>query len=222
MKKVVIKLSGKFVSPLDSPLVKEYAQVLDRLHEDNYKVVVVVGGGSVARKYIQEAPPSKALQDFVGIEASRLNALLLSLHMKHAIKKVPRSVNEIVELLSYDKVVVMGGLQPGQSTNAVSLIVAELIDADIVINATTVDAVYDKPPWMEGAKRLERVSYDELIELLEKGSWSQEPGRYELFDYLSLQIAKRSSIPIAVVYGGNAENVLKAVKESVYGTLVSD
>lgn len=219
--KVVIKISGKFISPLDSPKVKDYATILDGLYSRNHKIAVVVGGGKIARLYIDQAPDSQGIKDFIGIEASRLNALLLALHMKHSYKKVPKSLNEVVELLSTEKVVVCGGLQPGQSTNAVSLTLAELLRADLVVNATTVDAIYDRPPHLPGAKKFERIGYDELWEILSKETWLQEPGRYELFDMLSLQLAKRSKIPIAVVNGSKPENVLKAIEEGVYGTLVT-
>ncbi|UXD21928.1 uridylate kinase [Ignicoccus pacificus DSM 13166] len=221
MKKVVIKISGKFISPLDEPLVKEYAKIIDELYERGYNMAVVVGGGSTARKYIEHAPESKSLKDFIGIEAARLNALLLSLHVKNAIKKVPKSVNEVLELMSSGKVVIAGGMQPGQSTNAVSLVLAELMNADMVVNATTVDAIYTEPPNSPGAKKLSKVSYDEVKRILESSGWKQEPGRYELFDALSLEIAKRSNIPIAVVYGGDPSNVRRAIVEGICGTLVT-
>jgi uridylate kinase len=126
-----------------------------------------------------------------------------------------------VELISYGKPFVVGGLQPGQSTNAVSLIVAELMDADVVVNATTVDGVYTKPPTHPGARKLKVVSYDRLKQILENSEWKQEPGRYELFDSLSLEIAKRSSIPIVIVHGKDPSNVLRAILEGKYGTFIT-
>jgi len=217
--KVVVKISGKYVSPYDKPLIKEYSRVIESLSR-KHQIAVVVGGGSVARAYIDLAPPSKALRDIVGIEASRLNAFLLASHIPSAKKKVPRSSEEFLELWDGKSVVVLGGLQPGQSTNAVSLVVAELIGADMVVNATTVDAVYDRPPNKPEARRIKEIRAEELAKLLEREGWSNEPGRYELIDLVALQLIKRSKIPVAVVYGAEPERVYEAVELKKWGTLI--
>jgi len=217
--KLVLKISGKFLSPYDKPLVREYASVVEELAKE-HEVAVVVGGGSVARKYIELGSSSKALRDVLGIEVARLNAFLLASHIPKAKKKVPRSAEEFLELWDGERVVVLGGFQPGQSTNAVSLIVAELIGADLVINATTVDAVYDKPPNEPGAKKIKEIKAKELMKLLESEGWSNEPGRYELMDFLALQIISRSKIPVAIVPGWDPRSVLRAVRNKEWGTLV--
>ncbi len=219
MERVVLKVSGKFVCPFDNPLVAEYASLI-RETSDKVRLVVVVGGGTAARKYIQFAN-GKSWQDLVGIEIARVNAELLISHLGDlAYPKVPRSVEEFLQAYATDKVVVMGGLQPGQSTNAVSLIVAELINAKRVVNATTVDGVYDRNPKEPGARKLRRVTVDELIRILESEGWRQEPGRYELADRLSLEIAKRSSIPIYVVYGGDVGKVKEAILGKYFDSVI--
>ena len=219
MEKVILKVSGKFVCPFDSPLIEEYAKMIKDL-SSQVRLTVVVGGGSAAREYIKWAK-GKGWQDLVGIEIARVNAELLISHLGDlAFPKVPRSVEEFLQAYASGKVVVMGGLQPGQSTNAVSLIVAELIGARRVVNATTIDGVYDRDPRRPGAKKLERVTVDELIRILESEGWRQEPGRYELADRLSLEIAKRSHIPIYVVYGGDLEKVRRAVLGEVYDSVI--
>jgi len=219
LKTLVLKISGKFVSPYDTPLVEGYAKTLEALRR-KYKLAVVVGGGSVARKYIELAPPSKGLKDLIGIEVSRLNALLLSMHTPSAKKVIPKSASEVLELWDGEDILIVGGLQPGQSTNAVALVVAELVGADLVVNATTVDAVYDKPPSQPGAKRIEKIKARELQRLLESFDWKNEPGRYELMDSIALQIAERSKIPIAVIYGGEPERIPSIVEEEAWGTLI--
>ena len=214
-----MKISGKYVCPYDHPLIEEYARVIESLSKE-HEVVVVTGGGSAARKYIEKAPNSKAIKDIVGIRVARLNAFLLASHIPSAKKVVPRNADEFVEAWDGKSVVVLGGFQPGQSTNAVSLIVAEIIGAELVVNATTVDAVYDKPPSEPGAKRIEKIRADELMKLLQSEGWSNEPGRYELMDSLALQIVKRSGIPVAVVPGWNPEAVVDAIERKKWGTLI--
>ncbi len=216
---VVIKISGKFVSPLDTPKIKEYSEVLNELIEKGLVKGIVVGGGTVARKYISLLSNNKALQDFLGIEVARLNASLLALNIKKSCLPVPNSIDQVLGCLSKELIPVLGGLQPGQSTNAVSLILAEITGSKLVINATTVDAVYDRPPHKPGAKRLKEVTAEELKKILSL-KWHNEPGRYELMDDLALSIASRSKIKIAIINGSKPENVKRAVIEGVYGTLI--
>ena len=219
MKTLVLKISGKFVSPYDQPLVRRYANVIEQLSKE-YKLAVVVGGGSIARRYIELAPESKGIKDLVGIEVSRLNALLLALHTPSAVKSVPKDPSEVLKLWDGERVLITGGLQPGQSTNAVAMVVAELIGADMVINASVVDAVYDRPPDKEGAKRIEKIRAEELMRLLSKEGWKNEPGAYELMDFTALQLLTRSEIPVAIVYGGEPERLPKIIKERAWGTLI--
>ncbi len=216
---VVVKISGKFVSPLDEPKIEGYSKVLNELIEKGLIKGIVVGGGTVARKYISLAPENKALRDFLGIEASRLNATLLALNIKKSCIPIPNSIEQVLSCINRGSIPVLGGLQPGQSTNAVALILAEITESKLVVNATTVDAVYDKPPHEPGAKRLKEVSVDKLKEIL-SSEWHNEPGRYELMDDLALSIAKRSKIKIAIVNGKEPENVMRAITEGIYGTLV--
>ncbi|WP_075050663.1 UMP kinase [Ignicoccus islandicus] len=222
--KVVVKISGKFISPIDKPLVREYAKTLDQIIEEGHELFVVVGGGSIARKYIDLVNSNNFLKDLIGIEASRLNARALAYTMKHSIKRIPESIDDLLKLysLNFRKAIISGGLQPGQSTNAVSLLIAELVGAELVVNATTVDALYDKPPSDPTAKKLLKVSYDEALRILSSTQWKQEPGRYELFDLLSLHIAKRSKIPIAIVNGSDPLNVYNAIVKGYYGSLITN
>ncbi len=200
-------------------MVEGYARIIEELGR-RVKLIVVVGGGSVAREYIKYAR-GKGWQDVVGIELARVNAQLLISHLGElAYPKVPRSVDEFLEAHAAGRVVVLGGLQPGQSTNAVSLVVAELVGASRVVNATTIDGVYDRDPRDPAAKKLERVRVDELTKILEGEGWKQEPGRYELADRLSLEIAKRSKIPIYIVYGGDLERVRRAVLGEYYDSVI--
>ena len=220
--RVVVKISGKFISPLDKPMIKEYAEVLDKLIEEGNSVLTVVGGGSVARRYIELVSGNKFLKDLIGIEVSRVNAQLLAFSMRRSVKKIPRNLDELLELYSLHskEAILSGGLQPGQSTNAVALLIAEMIGAELVVNATTVDGLYDKPPSEPGARKLDVVSYEDAIKILSSSKWEQEPGKYELLDMLSLEIAKRSGIPIAIVNGSNPYNVYNAIAKGLYGTLI--
>lgn len=219
--KVLIKVSGKIINPDNPGLVKDYADVIRELTMRGYGVVVVVGGGTYARKYVECARImglSEARADMVGIEISRVNALLLAYMLGDvAYTPIPRSVEEVEKAWSSGKVVVLGGLQPGQSTAGTAAVVAELLGIKLVLYATDVDGVYDRDPKrFPDAKKFDRITVDELMKVM---SQRYEAGGYELLDPVAIGIVKRSSIEIVVFNGFKPRNIIKALDKSI-GTLI--
>ncbi len=191
--------------------------------DEGYRFAVVVGGGRRARDYIElgrRLGLSEGQLDAVGIEVSRVNAALLAFALgPRAYLPIPRSIDEFLRAWTSGKVVVLGGLQPGQSTNAVAAIVAEMTNADLILNATDVDGIYDSNPKMNPqARLLKEVHIGELEEML---SDKELAGYYELFDRVGLNIVKRSKIPLVFLSIYNTENIRRAVNgEEFVGTRI--
>jgi len=207
--RVVLKLTGKIFETGNESALLEIIETL-RKKALTDRIVVVTGGGKTARKYVELGKglsASNAWLDLLGMEASRLNALLLAASLGElAYTPIPRSVDEVLQGLSTGKIVVLGGLQPGQSTNAVSAMVAELVMADLLINATNVDGVYDKDPnKYPDAKPLEEVSIQQLAEMLRYQDF--RPGHYELLDAVALKIIARSRIRLVFVNAFKPERI---------------
>ncbi|RLI59754.1 MAG: UMP kinase [Candidatus Asgardarchaeum californiense] len=224
--KIVIKIGGSLIQPgeeIDLELVSKYAEIIRRLKREGHQLVIVVGGGVIARKYIEamrklEAPES--ICDLLGIKITRLNAyILISAVGDDVYPKVPESLEEAISVFSMGKIVVMGGLQPGQSTNAVAALLAESIRADILVNATTVDGVYTAPPETPGAKKLAQVTTEQLMEIM-RSSTEFKAGEYRLFDPLAILIVRRAKLLVKIVDGRNPQNVLKAIKGEKVGTTI--
>ncbi len=214
IRKVVVKITGKVFDDEAPEALLGIAGIVKRKSEEGYRFALVTGGGRRAREYIElgrRLGLSEGVLDVVGIEASRVNALLLASLLGHrAYLPVPRSVDELLRAWSSGRVVVAGGLQPGQSTNAVAAVVAELVGADVLVNATDVDGVYDSDPRLNpGARLLREVRAEDLEVLL---SSRELAGRYELFDRVALSVVRRSRIPLAFVNAFRAEEVLKAIE----------
>jgi uridylate kinase len=220
--RVLLKISGKIINPENAELIGRYALVVSKLVDEGYRVAVVVGGGPYARSYIKCARAlglSNAQADMVGIEVSRVNALLLAYALgERAYVPIPRNIEEVEEAWSTRKVVVVGGLQPGQSTAAVAAIVAETLGIKRILYATDVEGVYDRDPRkFPNVKKLDSITVDELAKVL---SQKFEAGGYELLDPLAMQVVKRSCIEVIVFNGYNIENVMKAARGEVVGTLI--
>jgi uridylate kinase len=213
-KKVVIKLSGSiFGSGAKSKSIKDYGMMITELNK-HIQPVVITGGGNIARHYIDLARgfgSDEASLDLLGIEVSRLNAKLL-LHSVggRVYPKVPTNLEEVSIAAVTDEPVILGGLHPGQSTNATSALVAEKVKAQLFVNATDVNGIYDSDPNINRhAKAFKKITVDKCIEVLGKNS--SMAGKYDLMDMVALKIIERSRIP-TVILRASVTNIIKAIK----------
>ena len=216
-----MKLGGfAFSGEGQHPLVEEYVKLFKAL-VGQYRLVVVTGGGEIARYYIRAAREMhvpESLCDHLGILVSRLNARLLVDGLgEYAFPEVPTTIDELKHYFASGKIVAMGGLTPGHSTNAVAAIAAETIAADLFVNATDVDGVYTADPSKDPeARKLDEVTIDELSEILSKTGMGA--GEYDLMDLLAVRIIRRSRIPTVILNGRTPENVQRALQNERTGT----
>ena len=223
--KIAVKLGG-FSFPLELSVeeIKKYGEMFSKLKRDGNKLIVVTGGGKNARKYIEASRKlgaNEALCDQIGILVTRLNARLLITSMgDDAYPKVPETIEDLRHYFESGKVIVMGGLQPGHSTNAVTALAAESIGASVLINVTNVDGVYTADPKKDPkAKKFDEISTDKLLSLISGEEVSA--GSYELLDPVSVRIIERSHIPTWIVSGEDPENILKILKGKHVGTKIT-
>lgn len=221
--KAVLKLGGfAFNSESSGENLRDYARVIREFSKKN-RLVVVTGGGSIARKYITAARAlgaSEFVCDQIGIHVSRLNARLLAagLH-ESAYPKIPESPESMVESMRSDSIIVMGGLQPGQSTNAVAALAAEAMRADLLVNATGVDGVYTADPRKDpNARKMYKVTPEELATILATQGF--RAGEYDLMDPLAIRIIERSKIPAVIVNGRVPSNIKRALHGKRIGTRI--
>ncbi|HEU5446017.1 MAG TPA: UMP kinase [Nitrososphaeraceae archaeon] len=199
---LVIKLSGSvFNFKTTSRSLKEYAQVLLDI-QTKVQPVVVSGGGIIARNYVNLARSlgsDESSLDEMGIEISRLNAMLLSAALGDSVYPViPSNLEEISIACQSGKIIVSGGLHPGQSTNATAALICEKIKADRFLNATDVDGIYDSDPKKNTkAKMFKEITIKKCLDLL--NNESTQAGNYELMDIVAMKVIERSKIPTYVI-----------------------
>ncbi len=150
---------------------------------------------------------SEAVCDLIGIALSRVNArLLISALSSAAFQDIPHDYQEAETAMSSRKVVVMGGVAPGQTTDAVSAILSEYVQTDLLIIATSVDGVYTADPNIDkSAVKLDEVTPAELVKIVM--SQEMKAGAKTVIDPLAAKIIERSKIS-AVVIDGRAPRVL--------------
>ncbi|MEB3756658.1 MAG: UMP kinase [Desulfurococcales archaeon] len=221
--KIVVKISGKYFTPIDPIYAEELSKVLKEIQSQGNRIAIVVGGGRTARDYIKplrELGVNEGHLDLLGIRASRLNAYALALLLGDlAYPEIPGSIEQFLEYWATGRIVVAGGFQPGQSTNAVSALIAEAITADTLYNMTNVDGVYtDDPKRNPNAVKLDELTISELKNIL--GRKSANAGTYELFDRLSLDIIERSKIKVVVLDGSDPKNLIRHLGGEKIGTVI--
>jgi len=220
---LVYSLGGSILAGRDAESLKDYAAALKALAAE-HQVFVVVGGGKIAREYIEKAralAASEAFCDLIGIGATRLNsALLIAALGEAAPQEIPESYAAAARLAGKGKIVVLGGMAPGQTTDAVAALLAEYVCADRLIVATSVDGVYSADPGVDPkAVKFDKMTHHDLVRL--SMETEMKAGSRSPVDPLAAKIGERSSIPTVVVNGGDVENLKKAAEGGHSGTEIS-
>ena len=201
---------------------KEYAKLLKEQSEE-HEIFVVVGGGKPAREYIgvvRDLGAGEAKCDDIGIEVTRVNAKLMLLALGDAAyQKVPHNFQEALEYSATGKIVVMGGTEPAHSTDAVSAILAEYVQADLLVNLTAVDGLYTKDPKKyDDAELIEEITASDMMEII--GGNEVKAGTYEFIDMTAIQMIKRSNLETVIANGNEPQNLIRAIKGEKIGTRV--
>jgi len=220
-KKIVIKLSGSIFGMDNVKVLKDYASFLVKISKI-CQPIVIAGGGNIARHYISHARSSGADEstlDELGIEISRLNAKLLIYTLKNkAYSHPPTTLQEVRHAVDDGLIVVTGGLHPGQSTNGTAALIAEKIKAELFLNATDVDGVYDMDPnKYKRAKKFKRIELKNLKNMLVHQD--SVAGGYDLMDIVALKIIERSKINTQIIKA-DIKIIEKAIKGANVGTKI--
>jgi uridylate kinase len=222
--RVVIRVGGSVVgSPLNASLIGRYVDLLKKLREEEHEVVAVVGGGSLAREFIRVATDLGLMEterDWAAIYVSRLFARLFVLCLdKASCGNVSLTLSDAVDCLKHGNVVVMGGLRPGMTTDAVAALVGERVKADLLVKASNVDGIFSKDPKrFPDAKKLDELGFDDLERLFEEDR--HRAGIHQILDPEAVKILRRIRLRTVVVNGFDVKNVLSVVKGKRVGTVI--
>jgi uridylate kinase len=214
--RIVIKLSGSiFNFETNFKILNDYVNLIKKINEV-YQPIIITGGGKIARFYINLARSlgfDESGLDLIGIQVSHLNAkLLISGLGDLCFPLTPQNLDEISTAVLTNKIVITGGLYPGQSTNATSALIAEKIKALKFYNATDVDGIFNYDPRINpNAKMYESIGVKECISILKLEN--SMAGTYDLMDLISLKVIERSSLP-TVVFKSSVENISKIIMEN--------
>ncbi|KXA92885.1 hypothetical protein AKJ64_01960 [candidate division MSBL1 archaeon SCGC-AAA259E17] len=224
--RITICFGGSTFNPeeLEVETLKEIAEALKELKKENHEILVVTGGGYTSRYYIEAGEelgiPHKDL-DQIGIAATRLNARLLNSVLGDlATEDVPRNFEKAIRTMLRNKIPVMGGTQPGHTTDAVAAELAETSNSDLLIFISDVDGIYTSDPKKnEGAEKIYQMTTSELSDLMSKMKF--EPGMNAIIDPLATEILQGMKIKTLVIGKNEINRLPQIVKGSTHsGTVV--
>jgi uridylate kinase len=226
MTRLVIRIGGSVVaSPVNIDLMSKYADLIRQIKLQGHEIAVILGGGYLAREFIGFAKNlnlEPAAQDRIAISVSRLYAQLFMEKLGDlGCGKVATTLDEAAECFSQGKIVVMGGLKPGHTTDTVGALVAERLAADLLVKGTDQEGVYTKDPrkFPNDAVKLDMLSFDDLSQVLECSE--HKVGIHQVLDSMAIDILKRNHVKLVIFNGFKPENLLLAADGKPVGTMIS-
>ena len=227
-KRVLLKLSGEALAGekgfgINNEVVNDIAAGIKKLREIDIEVAVVVGGGNFWRGRTSEGM-DRTTADYIGMLATVMNSMALqdalenigvetrvqtAIEMRQVAEPYIR--RRAVRHLEKDRVVIFGAGtgNPYFSTDTTAALRAAEMEAEVILLAKNVDAVYDKDPKVHAdAKKFEELSY---IEVLQK--------ELKVMDSTATSLCMDNNIPIKV-FELSTENIIRAVMGENIGTIV--
>lgn len=223
---IVLSLGGSMVNTENGTDKNYIAKIKEIIVKNDNKFGIVVGGGFGARKVakkMREKGKSEFECDEAAIKITWKNAQAVAdAFGEMAYPKTIKDFKKARKEAANFKVVVMGGTIPGVTTDTDSVLLAEALHATRMVNISNTPAIYDSNPKENpNAKKFDKMTYDELIELAVKSD-KRTAGTNFVFDLLACKLIARSKIETHFVSGKNLEDVKNAIEGNVHsGTVVS-
>jgi len=225
MNRIVISIGGSILltGQDDVQYLKDLSDLL-KYYRSRVDLSVVVGGGRLAREYIgfgRQLGMDEAYLDELGIRATRLNAMLLISAMGDGVNQRPyTTVNSALEEIDIYNPIIMGGTVPGQTTDTVAAQLAKRTGANILVNATAVDGVYEADPKKHPeAKRFETLSFLQLMDIV--GDSLEQAGTNIVIDPVAAKVIAEAEIKTYVLNGRDLGTLSQALSgEDFKGTII--
>ena len=223
---VVVSVGGSVLltGDDDAGYLDRLAALLRRFGE-RCPLAVTTGGGRTAREYIglgRHLGLTEVELDELGIDVTRLHARLLAARIGSPTPAhPPTTLREVVQELGRASPVVLGGTEPGHTTDAVAALLAVRLRAARVVNATNVDGLYDQDPKSDPhAQRIDTISWADFRARVHTTA-TGAAGENFLFDRLGADSLARAKIPLAIVHGRDLVTLEAAMRgRAFHGTRV--
>ena len=228
-KRIMLKVSGEALSGkgmgIDQGILSEISERIKQAWEMGIEIGIVVGGGNFWRGR-SSTGMDRTTADHMGMLATVINSLALQDALEF--RGEPTRVQTALEMprvaetyirrravrhLEKKRVVIFacGIGNPYFSTDTAAVLRAAEIEAEVILLAKNVDAVYDSDPKInEKALRFDRISYMEVLQR-----------QLGVMDSTATTLCMENNIPLLVFSIKEPENILKVLNGEKVGTYVA-
>lgn len=228
-KRIMLKISGEALAGdkgfgLDNATVSVIAKKVKECSDLGIQIAIVVGGGNFWRGRTGENM-DRSRADHMGMLATVINSLALldALEQQGVNARVQTAIEMRQIAEPYIRLKAMRHLEKGRvvifacgtgnpffSTDTAAALRAAEIDADVILLAKKVDAVYDSDPNINpDAVKFDTLTY---IDVLNRG--------LGVMDSTATSLCMDNKIPIHVFGLDDPDNIIRAAKGEKIGTIV--
>ena len=212
-KVIVISLGGSLIIPKDINMkfLREFKKIILK-HTNKNKFVIVCGGGSTAREYInglenEKLSKKRFHQELLGIASTRLNARFMTYFFGNdANKGIPHDMKEIKNMLRIYDIIFCGALRytGDETSDSTSAKLANFFETEF-INLTNVDGLFNKNPLKnKNAKFIPKITWEDFDKIANKIKF--KPGQHFVLDQKASKIIKENKISTYIL-GTNLNNL---------------
>ena len=228
-KRVLIKVSGEALAGekhfgLDSDMLSKVAKEIKIVSDMGVEIAVVVGGGNFWRG-AQNGHMDRTRADHMGMLATVMNCLALAdaLETENLTVRVQTAIemreiaeqyirNRATRHLEKGRITIFGcGTgNPFFTTDTAAALRAVEIDADVILLAKNIDAVYDKDPnKYEDAKKYDQLTHSEVL-----------TKDLKVIDSTAASMCKDNNVKIHVFGIKDPHNIVRAICGEKIGTII--
>ena len=230
-KRILLKMGGEALAGdngfgIDPKRAEEVAHIVKDVYDLGVQIAIVIGGGNLWRGSVGSAMGmERASADHIGMIATVMNALALqdALERVGVATRVQTSVEmraiaepfirlRAIRHLDKGRVVIFGGGtgNPYFTTDSAGALRAMEIDADVLIKATKVDAIYREDPQKNpDAQRFDELSYIDFLNM-----------RLRVMDSTAVSLCMDNDLPIVVLDFWEKESVKHLLQGQTIGTTI--
>lgn len=216
-KSLVISVGGSIIVPaagINIKWLKEFRAFILRETKNYSQIYLICGGGSIARNYVKAAkeifPVNREnknweqARDWLGISATKLNAQLIkTIFGSLAHPEIIADPTKIIK--TNKKIIIAAGYRPGFSTDFDAVLIALNHQAEMVVNLSNIDYVYEKDPRaFPEAKRVENISWPNFQKIVGT-KW--RPGLNAPFDPIASKKAAQAKLKVIILNGEKIKNL---------------
>ena len=227
---MVISLGGSLIIPtkdkINTAFIKEFQKTLKKYYE-THKFVVVTGGGSTARTYIQalkKQTQNPHALSAAGIRATRTNAIFLMQFFgkKESNDTLPMNMIQVKNNLRKNSVVFCGALrfEPNSTSDGTAAKLANYLKSPFV-NLTNVRGLYtSNPKTNRKAKFIPKITWKDFTSITKKLKF--KAGQHFVLDQNASIMIRKHKIPTYIL-GPNLKNLDNLLRKKKFiGTTIEN